>query len=149
MGIVRTLSIGIAVIAFAAASCCPESATTGAAPLDQPAPYGAAKQLGGSTRQWSVLINVDALIPSVPTWWSQSCTNDVSESTRRQHLFAKRLDVALTAILVQSPHCSIASITVLAYGKTGCNNADTSNPSGAYAVFSCPSGEPLVTHPRQ
>ncbi|MDO8599115.1 MAG: hypothetical protein Q7S02_03320 [bacterium] len=147
MGIVRTFTF--AIVGFVAATCSQGSETSTAAqepPPDRAAAFGLTQSLGGSTYQWSVLIDVNALEPGeYISWYNQSCTNEVSESTRRQDLFTKRLNVMLAAILTKNPHCTIFTLSILAYGSSGCGNSDISNPSGAYVIFSCPNGEPLIT----
>ncbi|MBI4449645.1 hypothetical protein HY634_01165 [Candidatus Uhrbacteria bacterium] len=145
----------LTVLGLTAASCLPSgpaassSQTTTQAkpspPPDRPATYGAPRSLGGQARQWSLLITVDALKPGDTSWYHQSCTDDVEESSRRQTLFAERLDTALTSILIRNPHCALSTIAPLPYGGKGCNKSDTSQPSGAYVVFSCPNSEPMNT----
>lgn len=144
MGIVRTFTL--AVVVFVAATCCQGSETNATAqvpPPDRLAMYGATHSLGGSTYQWSVLIDVNALKADGDAWTCNGFI--VTESTRQQELFASRLNVALAKILANNPHCTIATLSTLTYGANTCGNASTSNPSGAYAVFSCPNGEPLIT----
>lgn len=101
--------------------------------------------LGGSARQWTVLITVNALNPGDDDWfYDQDCDNDLAETTRRQALFARRLDEALAGVLSKNPHCAIASVAPMAFGQNGCGDEGAaSQPSGAYVVFSCPNGEPL------
>jgi len=131
------------------ASCKLQASSRGSAdpppPADRPATYGVPRPLGGPEHQWSLLIRVDALSPGNDSWRDQRCTHDVEESSRRQQLVTDRLDVALTGILTRSPNCAVAALTLLAYGGNGCSEGDTSQPSGAYVVFSCPNGEPLNT----
>lgn len=111
-------------------------------PTDRPARLGTPLRLGAT--QWTLLVYVDALAPGDTSWFDQLCTDDVAESDRRQQLFAARLDTTLTSVIQQNPHCTLTSVMPLTYGHQGCEETTTSNLSGAYTVFTCANGEPLV-----
>lgn len=147
MGIARSFPL-MAALGLITASCTFEASSKQTVaptpPPDRPATYGVPRPIGGSTHQWSLMITVDALTSDATNWYyNTTCDTSIKASTDQQRLFAERLDVALADVLSRNAHCTVAALTPLAYGQNGCRSFTTSQPSGVYAVFSCPNGEPL------